>query len=1151
MESNTHASPGWLTRPLSDWSSKFNLETLLVILILVVTIASRFIGLGDRVMSHDEVNHVVPSFDLYEGRGYRQDPVTHGPLQFHLIAFTYFLFGDNDFTSRVPAALFSVAAVAFVLIAYRRYLGRTGALVGGVLFMISPYMLFYGRYTRNEGLIELLGVVMLYALLRYLETGRHNMLYLLTASLVLHFTAKETSYIYTAQLLLFIGVIFLGRMISVPWQKPASRDRFLGLMLAALAAMLVGLGLAVVNASGGAAVEGEAVANQPMLAGEVIAILASLILAVTGLVTLVRNQGWGIIRAERSFDVLILVSTLVLPQLTAFPVKIVGWDPLNYQTDGLVRTGIFLVVFLVLSVVIGLWWRPNLWLKNAAIFYGVFVIFYTTFFTNGQGFFTGIVGSLGYWLSQQGVERGSQPLYYYGLIQIPVYEYLAALGALAALYLGIRYRKLITWGGHAPARQPELATPALLPVETVPIERAGGLMGWLQARTSEDMQAQSRQVEAQQPVMPVPALALFLFWSLTSLVAFSLAGEKMPWLTVHIALPLLLSAAWAISYLIDSVDWKDFADLKGLAGLLLVLVFLFSTGGAIGSLLGTQPPFQGKELAQLQATSTFLLSAITAVVSGYGLSRLLSEQRYRQSPRLFTLGLFAILTLLTVRTSYRAAFINYDYATEYLVYAHAAPGPKQVLAQIEEISRRTTGGLDIVVSHDDDALYPYWWYFRHYPNHVWYQSNPSRTLLDSPLIVAGEATMSKVDSLTRNDYIAFNYTRLWWPNQDYYNLTWERIWNVIKDPQMRAAVFKIWLDRDYSQYAELTNNTSLTPETWSPASAMKFYVRKDVIAEIWNYGSAPVVGEVAETDPYTGQLLQLAPDVVVDGVNDSAGPLFNPRDIAVGSDGSLYIVDFGNNRIVRYASDGRLLGAWGSLADVALGSAPGGTFKEPWGIATAPDGSVYVADTWNHRIQKFTADGQFVTMWGYFGQGEAPDAFYGPRDVAVDSEGNVYVTDTGNKRVVVFTPDGGFITQFGSAGFEIGQFDEPVGLTVDDDGLVYVADTWNQRIQVFQPSDGGIFYSPLRQWDVAAWYGSSLENKPYIDLGADGDLYIADPEGYRVLRFDAEGNFKMGWGQYSLDLDGFGLVSGVAAGADGHVWVSDGANNRVMRYTLP
>ena len=91
-------------------------------------------------------------------------------------------------------------------------------------------------------------------------------------------------------------------------------------------------------------------------------------------------------------------------------------------------------------------------------------------------------------------------------------------------------------------------------------------------------------------------------------------------------------------------------------------------------------------------------------------------------------------------------------------------------------------------------------------------------------------------------------------------------------------------------------------------------------------------------------------------------------------------------------------------------------------------------------------------MWGYFGQAEKPEAFWGPRDVAVDTAGRVYVVDTGNKRVVIFAADGNYISQFGSAGLGPGQFDEPVGIAFDQ-RAVYVADTWNQRIQVFQAED--------------------------------------------------------------------------------------------------
>jgi len=199
----------WLDRPLSSVLPRLNIRTGIILLIMILAVVSRFAMLGVRTMSHDEVNHVVPSFDLSQGRGYRQDPVTHGPLQFHLIALTYYLFGDNDFTSRVPAAIFSVAAIAFVMIGFKRYLGNTGSLIAGTLFLISPYLTFYGRYVRNEGLIELFGVVLLYGILRYLDKGDNLSLFLVTGATVLHFTAKETAYIYTAELLLFAGILFL------------------------------------------------------------------------------------------------------------------------------------------------------------------------------------------------------------------------------------------------------------------------------------------------------------------------------------------------------------------------------------------------------------------------------------------------------------------------------------------------------------------------------------------------------------------------------------------------------------------------------------------------------------------------------------------------------------------------------------------------------------------------------------------------------------------------------------------------------------------------------------------------------------------------------------------------------------------------------
>ena len=241
-----------------------------------------------------------------------------------------------------------------------------------------------------------------------------------------------------------------------------------------------------------------------------------------------------------------------------------------------------------------------------------------------------------------------------------------------------------------------------------------------------------------------------------------------------------------------------------------------------------------------------------------------------------------------------------------------------------------------------------------------------------------------------------------------------------------------------------------------------------------------------------------------------------------------------NHRIQHFSADGTLLQVWGTFADLSRGDAPGGTFYEPWGVAVGPDGSVYVTDTWNHRIQRFTAEGEFISMWGFFGQGETPFALWGPRDIAIDAQGQVFVTDTGNKRVVVYDADGNFITQFGSVGYEPGQFDEPVGIAVDDDGLVYIADTWNQRIQIMAP-DGSGSYIPFLNWEVVAWYGESLDNKPYLAVDSSGNLYVSDPEGFRILHFTRTGTFIDYFGDYGTGSNTFNLPTGLSVDAQG--WI--------------
>ncbi len=214
----TEQKTSWLEQPIHPAMPGVSREVVIFGVIMLVAVVSRLYNLGARVMSHDESLHTYFSWLLYKGDGYQHNPMMHGPLQFHLIALSYFLFGPSDFSARLPAALFNLATIALAW-KWRRYLGKAGGLIAGVLMVISPIMLFYGRYVREDPCAIFSGVLMLYVVLRYLESGERKFLYLLAFTLVLHFIDKETSFIYAAQLLLFLAGHFIYRVTRRVWEN--------------------------------------------------------------------------------------------------------------------------------------------------------------------------------------------------------------------------------------------------------------------------------------------------------------------------------------------------------------------------------------------------------------------------------------------------------------------------------------------------------------------------------------------------------------------------------------------------------------------------------------------------------------------------------------------------------------------------------------------------------------------------------------------------------------------------------------------------------------------------------------------------------------------------------------------------------------------
>jgi 4-amino-4-deoxy-L-arabinose transferase-like glycosyltransferase/sugar lactone lactonase YvrE len=1144
--SSTQSRGSWLDRPIFH-SPVISLEKIIFAVILIMAIFTRFYNLDARVMSHDETSHTYFSWLYYQGNGYAHDPVTHGPLQFHLVALSYFLFGDSDASARVPAALFSIAAVAFMWM-YRRYFGRIGALVAALLLTISPYILYYGRYVRNEAFVAFFAVVILWSLLRYLDTGKHKYLYIFTIVTVLQFCTKETAYIYAAQALLFLAAYLVYRLMRRDWQLPQYRSNFLISLLISIALLLFGITTKVlggtVNSTGQS--QYQVFASLPSTVFLVLIIVGLAVLALA-VYFVIAGLGLKKIRTERSFDLVMLLGTLVLPQLSAFAINFAGWTiPVNATevraltyTDVLHMALIVIPIF-VISILLGLWWNRRQWLINAGIWYAIYIVLFTSLFTNVEaGFFTGLVGSLGYWLEQQGVNRGDQPFYYYALIQIPIYEFLPVIGSLIGIILAFMGRKTVP---DASLVADDRDTDEDVPQPEDPGEEQAEYEGGTQ-ETPSALPDETTGFDYSPPVV-----GLLIFWVISSLLAYSYAGEKMPWLTVHITLPMILLSGWSIGYLIDSTDWSALKAKKGWLGFALLFIFIPAILSAFRILLGDNPPFSGKTLDQLASTSGFIIAVVVSLASLIGLFYVLREWSSRLIRRGFGLVVIGLLAVLTARAAFAASFINYDTALEYLVYAHCAPGDKIALQQITDISRRLTGSLDLTVAYDNVTTYPFWWYLRNFPNQRYYGDAPTRDLRDDPIILVGQNNYGKIAPIVGQAYDEFEYNRIWWPNMDYFNLTQDRLFYAITNPQMREAIFQVWLNRDYTLYGQLTGE-DMSLQNWSPAEKFRLYIRKDIVAQLWDYGSTATTAPV-QADPYEGKQISVSADQLIGTQGSDPGQFQNPRDLSLAPDGTIYVADTFNNRIQHISADGSVLQVWGSYADLSQGEAPGGTFYQPWGLAVGQDGSVYVADTWNHRIQKFTADGKFVNMWGYFGQAETPFAIWGPRDIAIDQDGNILITDTGNKRVVIYDSDGNFISQFGSVGMEPGQFDEPVGIAIDKDGLVYIADTWNQRVQVMTKDANGT-YIPYINWDIVAWYGQSLDNKPFLAVDTNGNLYTTDPEGYRVLHFNTSGTFINFFGDYGTGANGFDLPTGIVVDGKGGVWIADAGNNRIMHYSLP
>ncbi len=971
--------------------------------------------------------------------------------------------------------------------------------------------------------------------------------------------------------------------------------------------------------------------NTPIVLAWIAGTLITLIVLGTRYLT----HWWDFLNRQPLFDVLIVIGTLILPWLAAFPLYWAGYNLEDYNPnsvagrDTLEATLPAVVPFIMVSAAVGTSWNWKRWLPAAAVFIGLFALFFTTVFSNQYGLVTGMIGSLGYWLEQQEVRRGSQPQYYYVLTQLPVYEFLPLIGASLA---GI-FSMSSLWGWRREraealreARLAEAHAADTLALDANPVEvldadviapesdvldedALGGdevddrrrLFG-LPARLAAPFDAAEESAHrARDPewLGEFPFLALVGYWGVAILLSLTLAGEKMPWLTTHLTVPLILATGWWLGKVVTGIHWRAMTT-----GDWLILVAAFplaflALAQVVTAIWGTGGPFRGREIEDLVASGSWLAALLILLGVLYLVGRFGRRMGLGQLGRMAIVSGAVLLSILTARTACMASFINYDYATEFLVYAHAGPAIKTVLNEINHIAEITNEDSNMRIVFDDESSWPYTWYFRDYPNYGFLRGEagsvePS-SLDGAKTVVVGSKKAGDVRRILGDRYYEFGYIRLWWPMQEYFNLTYDRVANVfsldadnIASKYYRQGMFDIWWNRDYTTYgqamciegkqarcedeaawgqteseqenyraaceravvAECRSDNRFAVNNWPVSDRMYFFVDKQIAAQVWDAGIGAATVNIREPEYPEDRVYQ---DMQAESVIGQTVGLSGPRGIDVGPDGLIYVTDADLNRIVVMDSDGTLVRTIGDGSDSVDAAA---LLRQPWGIDVGPDGTLYVADTWNNRVAVFNAEGELLRAWGHEGipaQDPSPDAFWGPRDIALGPDGNVYVADTGGKRIRVYTPEGDFLRDIGAGGAGPGQLDEPVGLAFNPvSGDLYVAEAWNKRIQVFDLNG-----QPLHEWPVNMWFQNRQSfNRPYIDFSPDGTLlYVTDMDDrHRIVAYNLEGVPMLSFNQPDdLEAGELGVRSpaGLAVDETGRIFVVDAEQDRVFVFPPP